>query len=151
MSVLVTVLLVAATAGATTWIGFRCTKESRKLLAEKREEEAKKKAREEQEGREKNRREVQRREIFGELNEALNDPDRWLARGQIVSYHSGKSRYNYPAIAEVALFIQNHRRMKERNIDLESRLDAQGKKLRELQMQMRDIQKALQMGEPVDY
>lgn len=42
MSVLITTLLIAATAGATTWMGFRCTRESRKLLAEKREAEFKK-------------------------------------------------------------------------------------------------------------
>lgn len=42
MSITLTLLLVAATAGATTWMGFRCTRESRKLLKEKREAEAKK-------------------------------------------------------------------------------------------------------------
>lgn len=150
MSVLVTVLAVAVASGATTWVGFRCTRESRKLLAEKREEDAKKKAREEQEGREKNRREVQRKEIFAELNDALNDPDRYLRRVDLHAYHHS-SRYNYPALADLALFLQNHKRMKEHNIDLESRLDAQGKKLREVQMQMKEIHKALQLGQPISY
>lgn len=39
MSVLITTLLVVATAAGTTWIGFRCTRESRKLLDEMRREE----------------------------------------------------------------------------------------------------------------
>lgn len=123
---------------------YRTGKPLREKAKEEAKEAAEKLARDEREGREKNRRANQKAEVFADLEAVLNDPEYHLRDNQYGSATRGRHRFQ--ALYDLAKFMAEHRRLKEHNLDMQTRLDAQGKKLRELQGQMTELHRAMALN-----
>lgn len=130
---------------------FACWK-TNKPLREKAKEEARaaadKAAKEVAEGREKDRRNNFRKELYSDLEQIIATPD------MLVDHRYGSllrgTGYRWKHLAEFILRVKNLQDQGSAIASLEKRLFEQTKTIRELVQQNRDIQKALQMGNPVE-
>lgn len=120
---------------------YACYKTNQPLRKKaKAEAEAKMQAKldEEARGREKGRRETQRKEMFSDLEAFLQNPDMWRGEGR------------HPmALRELVHQLRSLKDNTEVINRLEKRLSSQERHLRANELLMWDIQKALQLGEPV--
>lgn len=124
---------------------YDCYK-TNKPLREKAKAEAKAKELEElkavQEAFVKEQREDFRKKVFSDIEQALRDPDYTLQEDRHnATFPRGKHRWK--ALAELGLFMKNQKRLAETNMHLEVRLEAQGKKVRELTAQVQEIHRLL--------
>ena len=122
------------------WLGYssKPNKEARKLLAEKEEKEFLAKAAEQEAGREKNRRAILKQEVFEVLSAAINYPDqlRGVAYGEPIREFIKRS---------------NHVEFRgEEVLQIKQRVSKQSELIRNLQGQLKEINKALQLGQPVE-
>lgn len=122
------------------WLGYssKPNKKARKLLAEKEEKEFLEKARQEEQGREKNRKAVQKMEIFEVVSEAIRAPE--FLRG-------------IRSADTIRDFVQRTQRLEnsaETVSELRVRVSKQSELIRDLQGQLKEINKALQLGQPVE-
>lgn len=123
------------------WLGYssKPNKEARKLLAEKEEKEFLQKAKEQEEGREKNRREVFRKETLEVVCSVFAYPEKLRGTGYEIS--------------PLRLFIKKVNESTEHDRDLQywkDRVSKQSDLIRDLQGQLKEINKALQLGQPVE-
>lgn len=144
---LITVLCVIVAALAAA---LYCCYKTNKPLRKKAKEEAAKalKAKQEEEtlGREKHRRLNQRHEVFNDLEEALRDPHR-LMPGH-VKYGQGGPRFK--ELGEFILKVNNLKCQADSIDRLHERLAKQAIMLRDNEKAMQEIQKALQLGQPIE-
>lgn len=122
------------------WIGYssKPNKKARKLLAEKEEKDFLEKARQEEQGREKNRKAVQKMEIFEVLSSAIRAPEflRGVSHGDPIREFIQRTQYLTDSAENVS--------------DLRVRVIKQSGLIRDLQGQLKEINKALQLGQPVE-
>ena len=122
------------------WLGYssKPNKEARKLLAEKEEKEFLEKVRQEEYGREKNRKAVQKMEIFEVLSSAIRAPEflRGVSHGEPIREFIQRTQYLTDSAESVS--------------DLRVRVIKQSELIRDLQGQLKEINKALQLGQPVE-
>lgn len=122
------------------WIGYssKPNKKARKLLAEKEEKDFLEKARQEEQGREKNRKAVQKMEIFEVLSSAIRAPEflRGVSHGDPIREFIQRTQYLTDSAENVS--------------DLRVRVIKQSRLIRDLQGQLKEINKALQLGQPVE-
>lgn len=136
-----TIILATSTMAlaVAVWHCYRTSKPLKKAAREKAEADAHEKAAQEEQGRERNRRDVFRKETLQVLSSALSDPHRLMGQG-----HS---------LEHLRRFIEkvNHHQSYEEDLKLwKDRVSKQSELIREIQMNQKDIQKALQMGRPVE-
>jgi hypothetical protein len=123
---------------------FVCYK-TNKPLRDKAKAEAKEKElkelKEAQEAFAKLQRDELRMKIYSDIEQALATPDRDLLD---LRYGSGsRGKYRWAAFAELALFMKDHRSHKSESLDVQSRLDAQAKTIRDLKGQINEIHRLL--------
>ena len=139
-SVIAFIACVTIPAFAAWFFGYNSkpNKEARKLLSEKEEKEFLEKARQEEYGREKNRKAVLKQEVFEVLSNAINYPDqlRGVAYGEPIREFVKRS---------------NHIDFRTEDVmQLKQRMSKQSELIRDLQGQLKEINKALQLGQPVE-
>lgn len=130
---------------------FACWK-TNKPLREKTKEEARivaeKAAKEVAEGREKDRRNNFRKELYSDLEQIIATPD------MLVDHRYGSplrgTGYSWKYLAEFILRVKNLKDQSETIAMLDRRIEKQSALLRDMQLNQRDIMKALQMGNPVE-
>ena len=147
-SVITFIACVTIPSFAAWFFGYNSkpNKEARKLLEEKAEKEFKQKAAEQEAGRERNRKTVQKREVLEILNEAVSYPQR--LRGQ--SSDHPHVHYDY---TDLRRFVErsNHVEFRgEEVLQLKQQVAKQSNLIRDLQGQLKEINKALQLGQPVE-
>ncbi|MDD1013873.1 hypothetical protein [Pseudomonas rubra] len=129
---------------------FACWK-TNKPLREKAKEEARaaavKAAKEVAESREKDRRNNFRKELYSDIEQIIATPDMLLDH-RYGSPFRGTS-YRWKHLAEFILRVKNLQDQNSAIASLEKRLFEQSKTIHELTQQNREIQKALQLGQPV--
>jgi hypothetical protein len=123
---------------------YACYK-TNKPLRDKAKAEAKEKElkelKEAQEAFAKLQRDELRMKIYSDIEQALATPDRDLLD---LRYGSGsRGKYRWAAFAELALFMKDHRSHKSESLDVQSRLDAQAKTIRDLKGQINEIHRLL--------
>lgn len=89
-----------------------------------------------------------KQDVYGLLDAAISNPRYQLEDTRYGSLTRGKSRWTALSrlIDQVSLLIDQ----KECNAALKDRVEKQSKLIRDLQLQQRDIQKALGLGQPVE-
>lgn len=130
---------------------FACWK-TNKPLREKAKEEARivaeKAAKEAAEGLEKDRRNNFRKELYSDLEQIIATPD------MLVDHRYGSplrgTGYRWKYLAEFILRVKNLQDQSETIAMLDRRIEKQSALLRDMQLNQRDIMKALQMGNPVE-
>ena len=126
---------------ALCYVCYKTNKPLRdKAKAEAKEKELKA-LREAQEAFAKEAREDFRKKVYSDIEQALATPDRDLLDMRHGSYTRGKYRWN--AFAELALFMKDHRSHKSESLDVQHRLDAQAKTIRDLKGQINEIHRLL--------
>lgn len=145
-----TEIILSLTTMALAVAVWHCRKSSaplRKEAAKRAEEELAVKAREEELGRETDRRNNQRKELFEDLSAAINDPE-LVFRRQIGTY---EHPYRWPVLHK---FITKVARLEDQTEQI-NRLRKQVEALSEINRQnlklMTDIQKALALGQPAEF
>jgi hypothetical protein len=123
---------------------FVCYK-TNKPLRDKAKAEAKEKElkelKEAQDAFAKEARDDFRKKVYSDIEQALATPDRDLLD---LRYGSGsRGKYRWAAFAELALFMKDHRSHKSESLDVQSRLDAQAKTIRDLKGQINEIHRLL--------
>ena len=139
-NVIAFIAFVTIPAFAAWFFGYNSkpNKEARKLLEEKEENELRAKARQEEHGREKNRKAVQKMEIFEVVSEAIRAPE--FLRG-------------IRSADTIREFVQRTQRLEnsaETVSELRVRVIKQSDLIRDLQGQLKEISKALQLGQPIE-
>ena len=130
---------------------FACWK-TNKPLREKAKEEARivaeKAAKEVAEGREKDRRNNFRKELYSDLEQIIATPDMLVDR----RYGSREplGHYRWKNLAEFILRVNRLKDQSETIAYLDQRILKQAALIRDMQLNQRDIMKALQMGNPVE-
>ncbi|MFL1495627.1 hypothetical protein [Pseudomonas antarctica] len=130
---------------------FACWK-TNKPLREKAKEEARivseRAAKEVAEGREKDRRNNFRKELYSDLEQIIATPD------MLVDHRYGSpfrgTGYRWKHLAEFILRVKNMKDQHDTITYLDRKLLKQSEMIRDLQLNQRDIMKALQMGNPVE-
>lgn len=140
-NVIAFIAFVTIPAFAAWFFGYNSkpNKEARKLLEEKEEKEFLAKEAEQEAGREKNRREVFRKETLEVISSVFAYPEKLRGTGYEMS--------------PLRLFINKVNESKERECDLQfwkDRVSKQSELIRDLQGQLKEISKALQLGQPVE-
>lgn len=139
-NVIAFIAVVTIPALAAWFFGYNSkpNKEARKLLEEKEEKEFLEKARQEEYGREKNRKAVQKMEIFEVLSSAIRAPEflRGVSHGEPIREFIQRTQYLTDSAESVS--------------DLRVRVIKQSELIRDLQGQLKEINKALQLGQPVE-
>lgn len=134
------------------WLGYssKPNKEARLLLAEKNEKEAKQKAFVEAAGRETNRKANQKLEVLAILDEVIRNPQR--LRGTHSSYpHTHFDHTDFREFIEKSIKAINRNESGTQALDeLRTRVIKQSELIRDLQGQLKEISKALQLGQPVE-
>ncbi|NVZ18514.1 hypothetical protein HX794_02540 [Pseudomonas costantinii] len=130
---------------------FACWKTNKPLRAKAKEEArivAERAAKEVAEGREKDRRNNFRKELYSDLERIIATPD------MLVDRHYGSplrgTGYRWKQLAEFILRVNRLKDQSETIAMLERRIEKQSALLRDMQLNQRDIMKALQMGSPVE-
>jgi hypothetical protein len=122
---------------------FVCYKTNKPLRA-KAKAEAKEKElkalREAQEAFAKEARDDFREKVYSDIEQALATPDmlidmRWGA--------GSRGKYRWKALTELALFMKDHKSHRSESLDVQSRLDAQAKTIRDLKGQINEIHRLL--------
>lgn len=139
-SVIAFIACVTIPALAAWFFGYNSkpNTDARKLLAEKEEKEFLERARQEEAGREKNRKAVLKQEVFEVLSVAVRCPEQ--IRG-------------IPYGDPIREFVQRTQRLEnsaETVSELRTRVSKQLELIRDLQGQLKEITKALQLGQPVE-
>lgn len=119
------------------WHCYSTSKPLKKAAQEKREVEARAKSRQEEAGRERNRQEVFRKETLNVIQSTLRDPHHLHGLG----------------LDDLRRFVEKVNYNKEHEADLKfwkDRVSKQSELIRDLQLNQREILKALQMGHPVE-
>ena len=139
-NVIAFIAFVTIPAFAAWFFGYNSkpNKEARKMLEEKEEKEFLEKARQEEQGREKNRKAVQKTEILEVLSDAIRAPEslRGLSHGDTVRDFIQHTKYLKDTVESVSA--------------LRARVVKQSELIRDLQGQLKEISKALQLGQPVE-
>lgn len=124
---------------------FACYRNS-KPLREKAKEEAKeaaeKKAQEEAYGREKARRENQRKEFFSDLEQALATPERELGDNRYGSSTRGGARWKH--LFALADMLRNHQRQSERVVNQTEQIAALRNQVRDLRNEVAEVHRKLE-------
>lgn len=140
--------LTTLSLAVAVWHCYKANKPLRVKAREEAEAEAKKKAREVAEGREKDRRTNFRKELYSDLEQIIATPD------MLVDYRYGSpSRgigYRWKHLAEFILKVRGMQDQEQRIRDLEERLRRNGEIARSNEKLLRDIAKALQLGQPIE-
>ncbi|AFO12303.1 hypothetical protein PhiS1_14 [Pseudomonas phage Phi-S1] len=138
-----TIMLTAA-----VWHCYRTNKPLRVKAREEAEAEAKKKAREVAEGRERDRRTNFRKELYSDLEQIIATPN------MLVDHRYGSefrnTAYRWKHLAEFILAVKGNQNQAETIQNLQGRVSRQSEMIRDLQLQQREILKALQLGQPVE-
>lgn len=139
-SVIAFIACVTIPALAAWFFGYNSkpNKEARKVLEEKEEKEFLEKARQEEYGREKNRKAILKQEVFEVLSAAVNYPDqlRGIPYGEPIREFITRS---------------NHIEFRTEDVlQLKQRVSKQSDLIRDLQGQLKEISKALQLGQPIE-
>lgn len=140
-SVIAFIACVTIPALAAWFFGYNSkpNKEARKVLEEKEEKEFLEKARQEEQGREQNRREVFRKETLEVMSAVFANPEKLRGTGYEMS--------------PLRLFIKKVNASADHDHDLQfwkDRVSKQSDLIRDLQGQLKEINKALQLGQPVE-
>ncbi|WGH15438.1 hypothetical protein [Pseudomonas phage PSA6] len=147
------IILSLSTLGLAVAV-WHCRKSSaplREEAAKKAEAERVAKAREEAAGREKDRRNNQQKELFEDLSAAINDPEFVFSRPrQYGEIHSGNHRYRWPVLHKFILKVARLEDQTEQLQRLRKQVDALSEINRQNHKLMTDIQKALQLGQPLE-
>ncbi|AIX12974.1 DNA ligase [Pseudomonas phage Pf-10] len=140
-------LTTLALAGAV-WHCYKSNKPLREKAREEAEAAAKQKAREIAEGREKDRRTNFRKELYSDLEQIIATPD------MLIDFRHGSpfrgTGYRWKHLAEFIMKVKQNADLTQEVRNLNERVYAQGRTIRELQLQQKEILKALQMGQPVE-
>lgn len=130
---------------------FACWKTNEPLRAKARDEAqraAKEAAKEAAEGREKDRRNNFRKELFSDLEQIIATPD------ILIDHRYGSpfrgTGYRWKHLAEFIQRVEGMRGQSDAIAMLDRRIEKQSALLRDMQLNQRDIMKALQMGNPVE-
>ena len=134
-------ILLASTLvlSVAVWHCYSTSKPLKKAAQEKREADAREKTRQEEAGRERNRQDVFRKETLNVLNSVLRDPHRLSGLGFNLEY--------------LRRFVEKVNHSEEHEADLKfwkDRVSKQSELIRDLQLNQKEILKALQMGHPVE-
>ncbi|NBF03786.1 hypothetical protein GV819_15945 [Pseudomonas sp. Fl5BN2] len=109
---------------------------------------AKEAAKEAAEGREKDRRNNFRKELFSDLEQIIATPD------ILIDHRYGSpfrgTGYRWKHLAEFIQRVKGMRDQSDAIAMLDRRIEKQSALLRDMQLNQRDIMKALQMGNPVE-
>lgn len=139
-NVIAFIAFVTIPAFAAWFFGYNSkpNKKARKLLAEKEEKEFLEKARQEEQGREKNRKAAQKMEILEVLSGAIRAPEflRGVSHGDPIREFIQHTKYLTDSAESVSA--------------LRTRVVKQSELIRDLQGQLKEINKALQLGQPVE-
>lgn len=131
---------------------FTCYRTS-KPLREKARAEARAKEDQERKAAEAARtkliRDNQRIEVFSDLEQVIACPS-YLTDNRYGAKERGRE-YRWKNLAEFILKVKGLQDQRQEVQDLEKRIYKQSQLIRELQIQQRDIVKALQLGQPVDF
>ncbi|WYV99869.1 DNA ligase [Pseudomonas phage vB_PpuP-Torve] len=127
---------------------YRVNKPLRQKAREEREAKAKKEADDIRQALAKEKRDDLRKSIFSDIEQALNDPHYTLADHRYGSSSRGGPRWK--ALHKLAVFLKAHDDVTTEVRNLNERVYSQGRTIRELQLQQKEILKALQMGQPVE-
>lgn len=141
----------ALTSIALAGAAYHCYKSNKPLRIKAREEaeaKAKQKARDEAEGREKDRRTNFRKELYSDLEQIIATPD-MLVDHRYGSVFRGTG-YRWKNLAEFILAVKGNQRQAETIQNLQGRVSRQSEMIRDLQLQQKEILKALQLGQPVE-
>lgn len=148
MNLTITFGLTSLALAGAVWHCYKANKPLRVKAREEAEAEAKKKAREEAEGREKDRRTNFRKELYSDLEQIIATPD------MLIDHRYGSpfrgTGYRWKHLAEFIMKVKQHTDLTQEVRNLNERVYAQGRTIRELQLQQKEILKALQMGQPVE-
>lgn len=151
-NVIALIAFVTIPAFAAWFFGYNSkpNKRARELLADKEEKEFLQKAKEQEAGREKNRREVLKTEVLQILDAAVRDPQR--LRGMRPEYpHNQFDHTDIREFIEKSIAAINHSGNGQQALDeLRTRVIKQSELIRDLQGQLKEINKALQLGQPVE-
>ncbi|BAO20680.1 DNA ligase [Pseudomonas phage PPpW-4] len=126
---------------AGVWFGFHCNKDIRKEARQKREAAERAAAEEARRGREINDRNVMRNEVIGIFGDLVANPD--MLRG---SSPTGRN----DALRRFLIAHTGLREYAARIRFIEEAQRAAGKERRDILSNQKDIQKALQLWQPVD-
>lgn len=144
MNLTITFGLTSIVLAAAVW---HCYKANKPLRIKAREE-AEAKARDEAEGREKDRRTNFRKELYSDLEQIIATPD-MLVNNLYGSAFRGTG-YRWKNLAEFILAVKGNQRQAETIQNLQGRVSRQSEMIRDLQLQQKEILKALQLGQPVE-
>lgn len=141
LNVIAFIAFVTIPAFAAWFFGYNSkpNKDARKLLAEKEEKEFLAQAKEQEAGREKNRREVFRKETLEVVCSVFANPEKLRGTGYEMS--------------PLRVFIKKVNASQDHDHDLQfwkDRVSKQSELIRDLQGQLKEINKALQLGQPVE-
>lgn len=140
------VFMIVLSHVAGFWFAMHYTRPLRKKAKAAAQEAAKAKADEERRGRERNARELLRRDVLAILDEAVECPER-LHR---VHIQHGGSPAHYDNLRR---FLQSHqeiRKAAETVVHYDASAVRIGAELRSIRATQQDIQKALGMGQPIN-
>ncbi|WYW00373.1 DNA ligase [Pseudomonas phage vB_PpuP-Maksa] len=148
MNLTITFGLTSLALAGAVWHCYKSNKPLRVKAREEAEAAAKKKAREIAEGREKDRRTNFRKELYSDLEQIIATPD------MLIDHRYGSefrgTGYRWKHLAEFILKVKQNADLTQEVRNLNERVYAQGRTIRELQLQQKEILKALQMGQPVE-
>lgn len=145
MSTAIIIGAFIAALGLGAWCYAKCTADERQAGRAAIEKAAAEKAASEKAGREANERANFKVDVASAFEELVVNPD-WL-RGRSDSYAYRKS---FMALREFFDTVSHLKHALEANRHLEETVRAQGKALREIRATQKDIQQALQMGQPIE-
>lgn len=146
----ITIILATSTLvlAAAVWHCYKANKPLRIKAREEAEAVAKKKAREVAEGREKDRRTNFRKELYSDLEQLIADPS-MLIDHRLGSPFRGTG-YRWKNLAEFIQKVRGMQDQEQRIRDLEASLRRNGEIARSNEKLLRDIAKALQLGQPIE-
>lgn len=130
---------------------YACYKTNKPLREKARGEKrqaAEKAAREAREAHDKLLRDELRVKVYSDIEQALRDPDYTLTDHRYGSGSRGK--YRWDALAKLAHLLKGHTDTAQEVRNLNERVYAQAKTIRDLKGQIKDIHAALQLGQPVE-
>jgi hypothetical protein len=152
-TILIVGTILIALLSLALWHCYKTNKPLREEARKKAEEKAKQEAREMARVNDMLRRDLQREEIYSDIEQALTDPHRFLT----ASFTSPRHKWKYGSLAELANILSEYKNHRQEFGSTAERLDKQSQLIREqrsqikaLQANIEDIKQALQMGTPVE-
>lgn len=151
MNLTITLGLSTLALSVAVWHCWKSNKPLREKARKEAEAAAESKRREEAAGREKDRRNNLQKEVFEDLSVLMQDPDRVLRRDRIHTHSNDPAHYyRFPVLWKFITKVNNLKDQSDRIASLEDRLFKQSNLIRDMQLQQREVQKVLQMGQPVE-